>query len=224
MGVNIRGKPMTNPLSGKAVDVDRVLLVRYPKRLTTRGLANESHTSVGEVSKVSRALIDQMLAIRESRHSALKLMDPSSLLTRLATIRNFVADTKFIEYYTPEDDISKFLSKLKEIHGPKYAVTGLAAALLIAPFVRPTNVHIYVKTEDDARELAHRLDLMPVEKNGNVKFAIAEGGGVFYGGLDIDGVNLVSPQQLYLDLRNYPARGEEAANEVYKVIAHNWGT
>jgi Transcriptional regulator, AbiEi antitoxin, Type IV TA system len=215
---------MTNPFSGKAVDVDRVLLVRYPQSLTTRDLAKESQVSLGEASKVSRALVDQMLAIRDSAHSTLKLMDPAGLLTRLAAIRNFVADTKFIEYYTPEEDMSKFLSRLKELHGPEYAVTGLAAALFVAPFVRPTNVHIYVKTEEDAMELARRLDLMPVEKNGNVKFGIAKSSGVFYGAQEINGIEVVSPQQLYLDLRNYPARGEEAANEVYKVIEHNWET
>jgi hypothetical protein len=214
---------MTNPYSGKAVDVDRVLLVRYPESLTTRDLAKESHVSLGEASNVSRALIDQMLAIRDSANAALKLMDPTSLLIKLAAIRNFVADTKTIEYYTPEQDISKFLSKLKEIHGPEYALTGLAAALLVAPFVRPANVHIYVKTEDDAKELARRLDLMPVEKNGNVKFCIARSSGVFYGAQDIDGVKVVSPPQLYLDLRNYPARGEEAASKVYKVIENTWG-
>jgi Transcriptional regulator, AbiEi antitoxin, Type IV TA system len=214
---------MTNPYSGKAVDIDRVLLVRYPESLTTRDLAKESHVSVGEVSKVSRALIGQTLAIRDSNHSGLKLMDPSSLLTRLAAISNFVADTKFIEYYTPEENISKFLSRFKGLNGPEYAITGLAAALLVAPFVRPTNVHIYVKTEDDAKELARRLDLMPVEKNGNVKFGIAKSSGVFYGAQDINGIKVVSPQQLYLDLRNYPARGKEAASKVYKVIEHNWG-
>ena len=63
---------------------------------------------------------------------------------------------------------------------------------------------------------------MPVEGNGNVKFAIAKSNGVFYGLRDVNGINVVSNIQLYMDLLNYPARGEEAANEVYKLIEKNW--
>jgi len=63
---------------------------------------------------------------------------------------------------------------------------------------------------------------VPVEKSGNVKFAIAESPGVFYGAKEIDGVRVVSDVQLYVDLLNYPARGEEAAQAVLKVIEKRW--
>jgi hypothetical protein len=213
---------MTNIYFGKAVDVDRVLLVRYPEKLNLRKLAREASVSLGQAYKVSKALINERMASRESKRSELKLMAPSELLDRLAKVNNFLSNTKFIEYYTQEEDISKFLEKLKGSQAPEYAITGLTGAMLVAPFVRPTNIHIYVKKENDAKLLADKLNLMPVESNGNIKFAIAKSNGIFYGARDINGVKVVSNIQLYVDLVNYPARGKEAADEVYKVIEKDW--
>jgi len=40
--------------------------------------------------------------------------------------------------------------------------------------------------------------------------------GVLYGLQDIDGINVVSDIQLYLDLKSYKGRGEEAAQAVFE--------
>lgn len=40
--------------------------------------------------------------------------------------------------------------------------------------------------------------------------------GVFYGLLDINGINVVSDIQLYLDLKSYKGRGEEAAQTIFE--------
>lgn len=213
---------MTGLFASKAIDIVRVLLVRYPKRWVLRDLAGEAHVSLGHAFKVSNALIKERLAIRASPRTELILMEPFALLKRWATINNFTAHTRFIDYYSGEDDISKFLEKLKNMKGPEYALTGLAGALLVAPYVRPTNIHIYVNTVEDAEKLARSLGLTPVEESGNVKFAIAKSIGVFYGARDINGVKVVSDVQLYVDLLNYPARGEEAAGKIYEVIEKRW--
>jgi len=63
---------------------------------------------------------------------------------------------------------------------------------------------------------------MPIEENGNVKFAIAASDGVFYGVQEIDGIRIVSDIQLYVDLFNYPARGREAADELFRKIEKRW--
>ena len=213
---------MTNLYSRKAIDINRVLLVRYPESMSLRKLAKEAHVSLGQAFKVSKALINEHILIRESDNYKLKLMDPYILLKRWATVNNFLANNKFIEYYTDESDISSFIAKFKGIRDTEYAFTGLAGALLVAPFVRPTNVHVYVKTKEDADKIAKYLHLLPVEESGNVKFSIPQSEGVFYGTRDVEGVNVVSDIQLYVDLLNYPARGEDAATEIYKAIDKNW--
>jgi hypothetical protein len=48
--------------------------------------------------------------------------------------------------------------------------------------------------------------------------------GVFYGVSQVGGVNVVSKVQLYIDLFNYPARGEEAAEIVLKTLEKEWGS
>ena len=211
-----------NLFAKKATDIVRVLLVNYPKTWALRDLARESGASLGYTSRVAKTLIKQRLALRNSARSDLKVMAPENILKRWATFSNFVANTTFIEYYSHEEDIVKFLHKFGGRINKKYALTGLAGALLVEPFVRPINTHVYVRNSSDATAWAQELGLMPIEENGNVKFAIASSDGIFYGSQEIDGVRVVSDIRLYVDLYNYPARGREAADELYKRIEKRW--
>ncbi len=180
-------------------------LVQYPNSLDLRTLSKESNVSLGQTYNVTQALIRERLAIRDSLRSKLKLMAPLNLLKKLAVFNNFLVTTQIIEYYTPEEDINKFLEKLKRIDSPDYAITGLAGAMLVAPLVRPTNIHIYVKKSEDIEILANQLDLMLVEENGNIKFVVAKSPGIFYGLNKINDIKVISEVQLYIDLFNYPA-------------------
>ena len=211
-----------NVFGGKASNIVRVVLVECPKTASLRTIAKKAGVALGWASKISKELIAERYAIRDSKRSELKLMNPLALLKRWASFNNFTANTKFLEYYSSEEDILKFISSFKGKRGPEYAFTVLAGALLVAPFVRPSNIHVYVKSEEDARKWAKLLGLSPVEENGNVKFAIPGNAGVFYGATQVNGVNVVSDVQLYVDLLNYPARGEDAAGVIYKKIEKRW--
>jgi Uncharacterized protein conserved in bacteria (DUF2186). len=213
---------LTNLFAKKSSDIIRVLLVSYPKTWSMRDLAKESGAGLGHTSRVSKTLIKQRIALRASARSELKVMAPTDLLQRWASYSNFVANTTFLEYYSQEDDIGKFLNGFKDKENVHYALTGLAGALLVEPFVRPTNIHIYINNEFNATKLAHNLGLMPIEDNGNVKFAIANSDGIFYGAQEINGIWIVSDIQLYVDLYNYPARGREAAEVLYRKIEKRW--
>jgi N-dimethylarginine dimethylaminohydrolase len=48
------------------------------------------------------------------------------------------------------------------------------------------------------------------------------GKGVFYGVSQVAGVNVVSKVQLYVDLFNYPAHGEEAAEIMLRALEKEW--
>jgi hypothetical protein len=213
---------MMNIFQGKAQDILRVLLVRYPKTWTLREICKEAGVSLRWASVVSKALINERMALRDTDRGGLRIMAPEGLLRRWANYRNFAANTRFLDYYMEEDDISALFSRFKGKQGPEYALTCLAGGLLAAPFVRPANAHVYVKNEESAKRWAELLRLQPVEKNGNVKFAIAKGSGVFYGSHPISGTKVVSNVQLYVDLLNYPGRGEEAAGEILKKIEKDW--
>jgi hypothetical protein len=211
---------MTNLYFNKAADVIRVLLVRYPQRMTLRQLAKEAGASLGQAFNVSKSLINEGLAFRDSNNFEFVLMNPSVLLKRWATVHNFASNTNFIDYYALED--SDFVGKLRPLNTYDYALTRLFAALYIAPWVRTNYVHIYVKTEKNAEKLAKELNLFPIEGVGNVRLAITCSSGVFYGTREIDGVRIVSNVQLYVDLLNYPARGAEGASKIYDIIEKDW--
>ncbi|MCX6771139.1 MAG: type IV toxin-antitoxin system AbiEi family antitoxin [Candidatus Micrarchaeota archaeon] len=213
---------MMNIFRGKAEDILRVLLVKYPKTWTLREICKEADVSLRWASVVSKVLINERIALRDTDRGGLRIMAPEDLLRRWANYRNFAANTRFLDYYMEEDDISALFSRFKGKQGPEYAFTCLAGGLLAAPFVRPANAHIYVRNEESAKHWAEMLHLQPVEKNGNVKFAIAGNSDVFYGSYPISGTRVVSDVQLYVDLLNYPGRGEEAAGEILKKIEKNW--
>ncbi len=90
---------MTGLFASKATDIVRVLLVRYPRSWALRDLAEEAHVSLGQAFKVSSALIKERLALRVSPRAGLVLMEPFSLMKRWATINNFTAHMRFIDYY-----------------------------------------------------------------------------------------------------------------------------
>ncbi|MEW5996113.1 MAG: type IV toxin-antitoxin system AbiEi family antitoxin [Candidatus Micrarchaeota archaeon] len=211
-----------NMFEGKASRVVRVLLVKWPKTWDLRNLAKEAQVSLGTAQAVVNTLLKENYAIRESKRGEFKLMNPWTLLKRWAAYNTYNRRHKFVHYYTSEQEIEKFLEKMKSKKGPPYALTTLVGALQVAPYVRPTNIHLYVQSEQDARKWAELLELQPTEQAGNIIFAIPDDSSIFYGVRDIGGIKVVSNIQLYVDLLNYPARGEEAAEQLYKKIEKEW--
>lgn len=92
------------------------------------------------------------------------------------------------------------------------ALTLHSGAALVAPFVRSSEVHAYVRGDLD--RFVKALDLRPVETGGNVHLLIPNDEGVFYRARTIEGLPVVCNTQLYLDLFHYPARGREQADEL----------
>ncbi len=200
----------------------RVLLVKWPKTWDLRSLAKESGVSLGTAHTVAHTLLKGKYAIRESHRGEFKIINPWVLLKRWGAYNQYNNRHRFVHYYSYEHDMGKFLEQVKTKSGPSYALTTLVGALQVAPYVRPTNIHIYVQSEKDAKQWAKLLDLAPIEETGNIIFAIPDDDHIFYGSQNINGINVVSNVQLYVDLLNYPARGEEAAEALYKKIEKDW--
>ncbi|MEW6528257.1 MAG: type IV toxin-antitoxin system AbiEi family antitoxin [Candidatus Micrarchaeota archaeon] len=211
-----------NIFEGKACNVIRVLLVNWPRSWDLRSLAHEAGVSLYTIQAVTNNLLKEKYAIRESKRGEFKLMNPEILLKRWAAYNNFSARHLFIQYYTFEQEIDKFVERLKEVKEPRYAITSLAGALQVAPYVRPTNIYLYTGSEKDAEAIAKKLDLKHVETSGNVIFVVPDNEHIFYGLQNINNVSVVSNIQLYVDLLNYAGRGEEAAGELLKKINKNW--
>jgi hypothetical protein len=126
-----------------------------------------------------------------------------------------------LDYFTFEKEVDQFVHKVVDLD-LKYALSGLAAAWLVAPYVRPVDVHLYVQSENVALEIAKKLEVNPIPRGGNVKFVLPYDEGVFYGMREVRGAKVVSNVQLHVDLFNFPARGEEAASQLLEVMLKEW--
>ena len=210
-----------NIFSPKASRILRALLIEPFKGWTVEGLSNDTHVSLGFTHATVISLIEQGHLSRDDRYKLI-VSDPSRLLQRWAAFENYGSMNTFLNYHTFERDIDVFVSRMKELGSIEYALTGLAGANLVAPYVRPTNIHFYIKVKDDTVRIANQLDLRPTEKGGNVSMVLPYDEGVFYGLTKVSEVNVVSKVQLYVDLFNYPARGEEAASALLECIEKEW--
>lgn len=149
-------------------------------------------------------------------------MDPARLLKRWAASHDFLTENTFEEFQTFERDLDSLLKQVRGL-SVSYALTGLVGAWLLAPHVRPTTLDMYVLNKELTKEVAKVLDLRLVEKGGNVRLFSPYDAGVFYGSRAVDGIKIVSNVQLYVDLVNYPARGEEASAALLRLIEAEWG-
>jgi hypothetical protein len=219
-----------NIFSAKSSRVLRVLLVNVARDWNERELAKETAVSRGMAHYVCRSLIELGYISRNGRNR-LVLVDPLRLLKRWAAYHQYDKINTFLEYYTFEREVDRFIRQLSTLNDTRYALTALAGAFLIAPHVRPVDVHMYVVNKEDAATIAKALNLQPIPKGGNVKFVLPYDKGVFYGQQKasvwisdqvVSGVNVVSTVQLYVDLYNFPARGEEAASHLLDNILKKW--
>ena len=223
-------RQVSNIFETKATRVIRALLMNPIKEWTIRGLATEVNISPGYAHAVISTLIQYDYVARTTNYK-IKITNPTTLLRRWAAYHQYDKMNRFLEYYTFEREIDKFIKELAQLKDQHYALTVLAGAYLIAPYVRPVDIHIYVHSEEGAKTLAEHLNLQPIPKGGNVKFVIPYDEGVFYGQQKVSlspsntssKVNVVSDIQLYVDLYNYPQRGMEAAERLYQHIIQKWG-
>ena len=61
-----------------------------------------------------------------------------------------------------------------------------------------------------------QVGLKEVQSGANVSLIIPYDEGVYYEAREMDSLRIVCPVQLYLDLKGYKGRGEEAAEAVWK--------
>jgi len=191
--------------SRKSSWVVRALLSFPEKGWTTKKLAEASNVSLAQVFKVTEALKEEGYLSKERAN--LHLTDASALLDDWANSYRLEKGT-VTGYYSPFKEREEVFERLRQCHECDYALTLGAAASLIAPAVRSTDVYMYSKGADTLRKV---LELAPVEFGGNIYLQEPRDEGMLRGMRTVEGLNVVSDLQLYLDLYNYPQRGREQA-------------
>ena len=121
----------------------------------------------------------------------------------------------------PVSDIEYRLGDASQELGIKYGLTGFSGSARFAPAVRYQRAMAYVKADLDS--LIDLLELKPVSSGSNVTLLKPYDEGVFYQTREINGVMVIAPIQIYLDLLKIRGRGEEAAEAIMdKVIREVW--
>lgn len=206
--------------SPKAERVLRVLLNNPKKMWKVKDLADEAVVSLGQISNVKKLLNDREWLKIES--DGFSLEQPEELISEWAGNYRF-RKNRVMDFYSMKDipEIEDTLANLCRRKGIKYALTGFSGAARLAPAVRYKRAFVYIVESEEA--IASHPDLKKVTSGANVTLLTPYDEGVFYNTRQIDGMSVVSPVQIYLDLVGFRGRGEEAANAILEeIIKPTW--
>ncbi|OGQ88056.1 MAG: hypothetical protein A2289_20490 [Deltaproteobacteria bacterium RIFOXYA12_FULL_58_15] len=206
--------------SPRASRVLRVLMLD-PKRLwKVQELAKSAEVSIGLASRVKACLADREWLRLDA--NGLGVAEPRQLLQEWAGSYSFRKNV--VTDYFSLQSVPEIEAKLAEVCSQRqweYALTGFSGAARLVSAVRYNRVQAFVGA--GLNELPGLLELKPVTSGANVSLLAPFDAGVFAGARTIDGIRVVSPVQLYLDLKSFHGRGEEAARALLEqVMEPSW--
>lgn len=212
-------RELVSLFSPKSSRILRVLLNNPGRVWKTQDLADEARVSLGQVANVKKLLLDRESITKQDGFS---LTAPWMLLEEWANVYTY-RKNEVRNFYSLKSipEIESDLAQVCKAKGIEYALTGFSGAARFAPAVRYSRAMAYVyNTRDD---MASLLNLKEVESGANVTLLGPYDEGVFYGAQVVDDIRVVSPLQIYLDLKSYKGRGEEAAEVLLRdVIKPKW--
>ena len=221
--VHIAGRPnqptvnkAADPFSKKSSRIVRTLLTHPNKGWQVQQLAQQADVSLGLVSKVKTTLLEE--AYLEERDRLLFVRDAVKLLQGWS--EEYRPQVRQLQLFAlprlPETE--KRFAEWCRANKIAYALTQLAAAWRYSPLVRYDKSVIYIdrklETGNKLKALLEHIDAREVDTGANCTLWITDDPAVFTDAKEFDGVNVVSPLQLYLDLKVLPGRGEDAAQEM----------
>ncbi len=217
-----RKKHLRSLYTPKAERILRVLLFAGPKEWKTEELASIADVSIGQVANVKKLLNDQEWI--DSKTIGFSLTDPMALLEDWSENYRFRRNTVLNFYSMLSSSEFEFqLGSTCQKRNISYGLTGFSGSSRYAPAVRYQRVMAYV--QGDINALAESLGIKPVESGFNVTLLEPYDEGVLFGLDDIEGSQVVSPIQVFLDLKSVRGRGEEAADALFeRVIQKKWSS
>ena len=189
----------------------RTLLNDPKKPWKVAPLVQQVGVSAGTVSTIRKLLIDRDWAKDTSQ--GIVLTQPEKLLRDWAQIWSRRAWRPHA-YFTrlPLTEFEQQLAEFGRTQNRNVALTGVAAAWRRAPMTRYQRTQVYWDGEPE--EIAQALALKKTDAGANVHILMPRDRGVFDFKETIEGVPIVCPVQIYLDLQRDPARGQEAAEHL----------
>ena len=197
-------------IEGKTERIVRLLLIHRDKRWTQRELAQNANASLGLVNKLVKWLMSEGIIVKASYYQKFYVLDRSRLVSNWAAQRKLPKARSYSLATSPED----VEEVLRGQEG--YFMTLLRAAWHRVPYYRPAGVELYAKPEVVGTVIKH----LP-RGGGATLIAYPYDRFLGEGAEKIDGLNLVSPVQNYVDLIAFGGIGAEVARMLaakYKLV------
>jgi len=197
--------------SPKSSRVLRVLLSDPSKRWHVEDLSREAGISIGLTSRVKQSLLAQEWINEENK--SFSLVKPEEVLTQWLSNYSYQKNPSFSFYSSlAEEELEAAIKKECDKREYRYGLALFSGARKVAPFVRFMRFFSFV--DGNVEGIAAAIQLKKVESGANVTLLQPYDESIFYGLQNINGINVVSDIQLYLDLKGYKGRGEEAAQAI----------
>jgi DNA-binding transcriptional ArsR family regulator len=213
------GQMSSNIFADKRSLVVRYLFAHPREFVGVREIADACGANPGGVSVALKLLEEAGYVARNDRGRS-KLVSWRELLEDWASYYKVKKQSES-RFYWNTKSLDTMLDLLADHPHHGFALTGHAGAHLVAPYVNYEGLHAYARDQEVIDELTRAFKMRPAEKGANV-FLLRPyyKESVFFGARNIKGVEVVSDVQLYLDLKHFPVRGEEQAeNLLRRVIA-----
>jgi len=218
--ISIEGKPNPFPqsrdlrtiFSPGASRIIRVLLVDPYMAWKVEKLSKEAGVSIGLVAKVKKILLDREWATE--KNVGFVLTKPQEVIQEWASQYNYKRNS-VKDFYSLKDEstIEQELFKYCAKKNIQFALTLFSGASRVAPYTKFKRVFAYVETGLD--DVQNALGLRTVTTGPNVTLLEPYDKGIFYNIAYYNQIPVVSPIQLYLDLKSFKGRGEDAAQFLF---------
>jgi len=209
-------------LSGKAAVAVQALLLNPNRAWQIHEVAKEARISSGLAHRVLARLQAEGIVAAEGRgpNRVRRVTNPTALLDLYAEENGAVPirTIAFTLAQTPQELIKRLATNLGRA-GIEYALTGAAAASLVAPFVTAIPItEVWVTANKAREELYDGAQVKPVSTGANIIFLQTKGDAPLALRERTKELWLVNRFQLYTDLRRDPRRGTEQADHLRRVV------
>jgi hypothetical protein len=209
-------------LKGKAGVVAQALLLQPGRAWQVKDLAEEAEASAGLAHRVLTRLENEGLVAAEGTgpNRVRTLTNPAALLDLWAeeNVEGAIRTEAYVLAQTPRQVVDRVGSNLGRAN-IDYALTGAAAATLVAPFITAVPVaDVWITARAAREELANATRADLVTDGHNVVFLQAKDDAPLAFREKRDGLWLANRFRLYADLRRDPRRGREQADNLRREV------
>lgn len=210
-------RPLLDPFATKSSRIARVLLSQPGRAWHVQALAAAAQVSIGLASKAKSTLIEQGYA--QERDGLVELRDAHALLEAWCAAYKAPVRRKSLFVMTDIARAETAVAEWCESHRIQYGLAEFSGAWRLAPMVRYMQASVCVHasaTDDFLPPLLNSIEAKPVDSGSNLAILVTSDDALFHDAREVGGIRVLSPIQLYLDLRANRGRGWEAAEELMR--------